>query len=450
VPPTLIAFGVAAVDSRVVISPEFKQSGSYIYLVRHTPLKNFMPDTEALRDNFETIRHKIFSGAISSAYAVGFGGVAEALAKMTFGNNIGAEVEMSEADLFNYNYGSIVIESARELDYPNFELLGRTTDKESLTVNGVEMAIEDLYQTNRQKFTAVYPDCSGVEGKVENATSGKNQSKWEGEAVENPIVYLPVFPGTNCDYDMARAFEREGAKITTSVFCNLSADDVERSTAKMAEMIDECHILAVSGGFSLGDEPDGSGKFIASVLQNEKVKAAVERLQARGGLILGICNGFQALVKSGLLPFGKIGSLTPDSPTLFHNDIHRHISQMVSTRVGSVASPWLEGFEIGELHSIAASHGEGKFVASAELAAQLRANGQIAFQYADAECNATMTSPANPNGSTEAIEGICSPDGRILGKMGHSERYAEGLMKNISGNKDQNLFRNAVNYFRKK
>ncbi len=448
VPPTLIAFGVAAVDSRVVISPEFKKAGSYIYLVRHTPLANYMPDTELLRDNFEYIRHKIFSGAITSAYAVGFGGVAEALAKMTFGNNVGAKVEVDEADLFNYNYGSIVIESSRELDYPHFELLGRTCECESLCVNGVEMAIEELYEANRQRFTAVYPDRSGVEGTVENATSGPNKSRWQGERVEHPVVYLPVFPGTNCDYDMARAFEKEGAQITTSVFCNLTAEDVERSTAKMAQMIDECHVLAISGGFSLGDEPDGSGKFIASVLQNEQVKAAVERLQARGGLILGICNGFQALVKSGLLPFGQIGALTPESPTLFHNDINRHISQIVSTRVGSVASPWLEGFELGELHSVAASHGEGKFVASAELAAQLRANGQIAFQYADAEGNATMTSPANPNGSTEAIEGICSPDGRILGKMGHSERYAEGLMKNISGNKDQNLFRNAVNYFR--
>ena len=268
--------------------------------------------------------------------------------------------------------------------------------------------------------------------------------------MEHPVVSLPVFPGTNCDYDMAKCFAREGAEVRTSVFCNLTAEDVEHSTARMAEEIDGCHILAISGGFSAGDEPDGSGKFIASVLQNEKVKAAIERLLSRGGLVLGICNGFQALVKSGLLPYGKIGSLAPDSPTLFRNDINRHISQIVSTRVASVASPWLEGFELGQLHSVAASHGEGKFVANATLAAQLRAAGQIAFQYVDAEGNATMHSPENPNGSTEAIEGICSPDGRILGKMGHSERWAKGLMKNIAGNKDQNLFRNAVRYFRKK
>ena len=450
VPPTLIAFGVAAVDSRIVISPEFKEAGNYIYLVRHNPLEGYMPNTVELVDNFEIVRHKIFSGAIVSAYAVGFGGIGEALSKMTFGNRVGAEVVINEKELFDWLYGSIVIESNRPLDYPNVELLGRTVEAESLTINGESIIIEELYEANRKHFTEVYADRSGVEGKVENATSGKNTTRYEGEAVENPVVYLPVFPGTNCDYDMAKAFDREGAKVRTSVFCNLTAEDIENSTARMAEEIDGCHILAISGGFSAGDEPDGSGKFIASVLQNDKVKSAIERLLARGGLVLGICNGFQALVKSGLLPYGKIGDLRPDSPTLFRNDINRHISQIVSTRVASVASPWLEGFEIGELHSIAASHGEGKFVANAELAAELRKNGQIAFQYADAEGNATMSSPENPNGSTEAIEGICSPDGRILGKMGHSERWGEGLMKNIAGNKDQNLFRNAVNYFRKK
>ena len=230
-----------------------------------------------------------------------------------------------------------------------------------------------------------------------------------GEAKEHPVVYLPVFPGTNCDYDMAKSFAAEGAEVTTSVFCNLLPEDVEKSTTDMAAHIDACDILAFSGGFSEGDEPDGSGKFIASVIQNEKVKAAIERLQSRGGLILGICNGFQALVKSGLLPFGKIGELSEDSPTLFHNDINRHISQMVTTRVGTVASPWLKGFGEGELHTIAASHGEGKFMASEELAETLHKNGQIAFQYVDAEGNATMDSPANPNGSTQAIEGIISP-----------------------------------------
>ncbi len=448
VPPTLIAFAAGTVDARKVISPEFKEKGNNIYIIRHTPEKDLTPDTAQLILNFENVRKGIESGDIISAWSVSFGGVAEGLAKMSFGNGIGADVKVDEKDLFDFGHGSIIVESKRELNFPNAEFIGKTTGN-NLVINGEEIGIGESFEANRGKFTKVYPDCSGVEGSVENATSSFNTSIWEGEKTEHPVVFLPLFPGTNCDYDMTKAFEREGAEVRSSVFINLTPEDIEKSVEEMARNIDECHILALSGGFSAGDEPDGSGKFIANVLLNDTVKSAIKRLQERGGLILGICNGFQALVKSGLLPYGKIGELTAESPTLFHNDINRHISQIVSTRVGSVASPWLEGFEVGELHSIAASHGEGKFMASPELAAKLRANGQIAFQYADAAGNATMTSPANPNGSTEAIEGIISPDGRILGKMGHSERYADGLMKNIHGNKRQNLFANAVRYFKK-
>lgn len=448
VPPTLIAFAAGTVDARKVISPEFKEKGNNIYIIRHTPEKDLTPDTAQLILNFENVRKGIESEDIISAWSVSFGGVAEGLAKMSFGNGIGADVKVDEKDLFDFGHGSIIVESKRELNFPNAEFIGKTTGN-NLVINGEEIGIGESFEANRGKFTKVYPDCSGVEGSVENATSSFNTSIWEGEKTEHPVVFLPLFPGTNCDYDMTKAFEREGAEVRSSVFINLTPEDIEKSVEEMARNIDECHILALSGGFSAGDEPDGSGKFIANVLLNDTVKSAIKRLQQRGGLILGICNGFQALVKSGLLPYGKIGELTAESPTLFHNDINRHISQIVSTRVGSVASPWLEGFEVGELHSIAASHGEGKFMASPELAAKLRANGQIAFQYADAAGNATMTSPANPNGSTEAIEGIISPDGRILGKMGHSERYADGLMKNIHGNKRQNLFANAVRYFKK-
>lgn len=449
VPPTLIAFGVAPVDSRNVISPEFKTPGNFIYLVRHTPLPSLMPDTEKLKVNYKMLHRLIKEGTIVSGYALGFGGLTETLAKMSFGNRIGADVKVKDTDLFNYGNGTIVVESSEILEIPGFDLIGETISEPELKVNGETISIDEAFNANRSRFISVYPDRTKVSGHVENATSGENTIKYKGERKEHPVVYLPVFPGTNCDYDMTASFEKEGAKVTSSVFINLTPEDIEKSTSDMAAHIDACDILAFSGGFSEGDEPDGSGKFIASVIMNDKVKAAIERLRERGGLILGICNGFQALVKSGLLPFGKIGELTPDSPTLFHNDINRHISQMVSTRVGSVASPWLAGFEIGDLHSVAASHGEGKFVANAELAATLRKNGQIAFQYADSEGNATMDSPANPNGSTEAIEGIISPDGLILGKMAHSERYEDGLMKNISGNKRQNLFANAVAYFRK-
>ncbi len=450
VPPTLIAFGVAPVSAYNVISPEFKEAGNYIYLVRHNPLPSLMPDTEQLKRNYKVLERLINEKTVVSGYALGFGGLTEALAKMSFGNRIGVEAKVKESDLFNYGNGTIVVESKEILHLPDFELIGETTSEEKLRVNDVEISIDEAFEANRKRFTAVYPDRTSVSGKVENAVSGENAVVYKGEAKEHPVVYLPVFPGTNCDYDMTSAFAKEGAEVTTSVFCNLTPEDTEKSVEDMAAHIDACDILAFSGGFSEGDEPDGSGKFIASVIMNEKVKGAIERLHDRGGLILGICNGFQALVKSGLLPFGKIGELTAESPTLFHNDINRHISQIVSTRVGSVASPWLAGFKLGELHSVAASHGEGKFMANAELAATLRKNGQIAFQYADSEGNATMDSPANPNGSTEAIEGIISPDGLILGKMAHSERYSEGLMKNIYGNKSQNLFANAVRYFRKK
>lgn len=409
-----------------------------------------MPDSEKLKTNYKLLQRLIEEGTVVSGYALGFGGLTEAIAKMSFGNRIGVNITAKEDDLFNYGNGSIVVESKDILNLPDFDLIGETVAEPTLTVNGEKISIDEAFEANRVRFTAVYPDRTAVSGKVENATSGSEVAKYKGEPKDNPVVYLPVFPGTNCDYDMAASFAKEGAVVTTSVFCNQTAEDIEKSTSDMAAHIDACDILAFSGGFSEGDEPDGSGKFIASVIMNEKVKAAIERLHARGGLILGICNGFQALVKSGLLPFGKIGELTADSPTLFHNDINRHISQIVNTRVGSVASPWLAGFELGEMHAVAASHGEGKFVANAELAATLRKNGQIAFQYADSEGNATMDSPANPNGSTEAIEGIISPDGLILGKMAHSERYADGLMKNIAGNKSQNLFANAVAYFKAK
>lgn len=448
VPPTLIAFAAGTVDARKVISPEFKKAGNRIYIIRHRPKTDLTPDTGALIANFENIRKGIEAGRIVSAWAVSFGGVAEGMAKMSFGNEIGAEIALDEKELFSFGNGSIIVESEKELSFPNAELIGHTIESAELHINGERISLPEAYEANRIRFTSVYPDRSGVTGDAPDATSGPCTSKWEGEPTGHPVVYLPVFPGTNCDYDMTKAFEREGAEVRSSMFCNLTADDIERSVREMAAHIDNCHILAISGGFSAGDEPDGSGKFIANILLNDTVKEAIKRLQKRGGLILGICNGFQALVKSGLLPFGKIGELNAGSPTLFHNDINRHISQIVSTRVGSVASPWLEGFEIGELHSIAASHGEGKFMASPELARELFDNGQIAFQYADSAGHATMTSPANPNGSTLAIEGIISPDGRILGKMGHSERYGKGLFKNISGNRNQNLFANAVAYFK--
>ena len=408
-----------------------------------------MPDTAQLKDNFGFVSENIERGNILAAWSVGFGGVAEGLAKMAFGNRIGAEVEMDEAELFGYAYGSILVESAVELTHPAAGLLGMTAAEGALTVNGVKMPLDALYKANTEKFAAVYPDKGENHAGVMTSEPAPRTFAYRGEAVEHPLVYIPVFPGTNCDYDTAKAFRKAGAEVEMSVLCNLGGDDILRSIREMKEHIRRAHIFVLSGGFSSGDEPDGSAKFIVNVLNNKDIRDEIHALLDRGGLILGICNGFQALVKSGLLPYGRLGMVTKDSPTLFRNDINRHISQIVSTRVSTLNSPWLAGFGLGDIHSIAVSHGEGKFVVSEELAGELFANGQVAFQYVDPEGRATAEAPYNPNGSSYAIEGLVSRDGQILGKMGHTERYEKNLFKNIAGEKEQSLFRNAVDYFRK-
>ena len=447
VPPMLMAFGITTVDARTVISPEFKSAGNKIYIIRHTPKSNYMPDTDQLKDNFDFVSTKIAQGDILSAWAVGFGGVAEAISKMAFGNKIGAAVECDEQMLYNYSYGSIVVESRRTLNHPSAELIGNTTADEAIFVNGTRLPLEELLEANTTKFATVYAD-KGKQGEATRVSDGKGfVRKYEGEKVDKVKVYIPVFPGTNCDYDTARAFERAGAEVTMTVFKNLTGEDVFASIRERKENIAKCHSMARSGGFSAGDEPDGSGKCVANVLNNKDVADAIHALLDRGGLMLGICNGFQALVKSGLLPYGRLGMVTKQSPTLFRNDINRHISQIVSTRVGTTASPWLSSFEVGDIHSIAVSHGEGKFVVSDQLAEELFRNGQVAFQYVDAENRPTTDSPYNPNGSSFAIEGIIDPSGQILGKMGHTERYERDLMKNIHGEKVQDIFANAVNYF---
>ena len=449
VPPMLMAFGITTVDARQVISPEFKAADNKIYVIRHTPKANYMPSTDELKRNFDFVSDKIMQGDIVSAYAVGFGGVAEAVAKMSFGNRIGAALECDEQMLYNYSYGSIVVESRRTLNFPAAELIGKTSSEEAIFINGTRLPLDELLEANTERYTTVYAD-RGKAGEPTRVSDGKMHMKqYQGEKVDKVKVYLPVFPGTNCDYDTARAFERAGAEVEISVFKNLTPEDVLSSIEEMKEHIGRCHIMALSGGFSAGDEPDGSGKFIANVLNNEVVANAIHSLLDRGGLMLGICNGFQALVKSGLLPYGRLGMTTKESPTLFRNDINRHISQIVSTRVGTVSSPWLQSFEVGDIHSIAVSHGEGKFVVSDAMAEQLFRNGQVAFQYVDGEGRPTTDSPANPNGSSFGIEGIIDPSGQILGKMGHTERYERDLMKNIYGEKVQDIFANAVNYFLK-
>ena len=460
VPPTLISFGITTVDAKNVISPELKWEGNRLWLVKHTPLKNYMPDVEQLKKNWAFVEEQIASGNAVSAWAVGFGGVAEGLCKMSFGNSFGVDVNVPEEDLFNYSYGSIILETEADIKFENAQFLGTVTAgvNDSLRINSKNIPMESLLESAFGRYEKVYPATStpdmkrllpkGMEG-IKPFKAKKIDLKYKGEKIAEPVAYLPVFPGTNCDYDTAKAFRKAGAKVKTSVFRNLTEQDVFDSIDEMKKNIDECQILMFCGGFSAGDEPDGSGKFIANVLNNEKIAAAIEALIARGGLILGICNGFQALVKSGLLPYGHLGTVTKDSPTLFRNDINRHISQIAFTRVASVNSPWLAGMNIGDTYAIPVSHGEGKFVVNEELAKELFENGQVAFQYAEpVDEGVSMHSPYNPNGSYYAIEGIISKNGQILGKMGHSERYENNLFKNIAANLEQPLFENAVKYFR--
>ena len=461
VPPTLAAFGITTVDANDVISPELKSEDNLLYLVRHTPKENLMPDTDRLKRNWSFVNGQILDGNIVSAYAVGLDSVCASICKMSFGNAFGVDIKAPADVLFDCCYGSIVVECEEELDYPDAVYLGKVTsgDDGMLHINGEELDIFGLMELNGAMFNEIYPSTaearhtalvpSGMEN-IRPLKVKKQELRYKGEPVQTPVAYLPVFPGTNCDYDTAKAFRRAGAEVRMTTFCNLGTEDIFRSIEEMKKNISECHIFALCGGFSAGDEPDGSGKFIANVLNNKDIAEEIHKLLDRGGLILGICNGFQALVKSGLLPYGRLGMVTKDSPTLFRNDINRHISQMVTTRVSSTNSPWLSGFRTGDLHTIAVSHGEGKFVVSDDLARELFANGQVAFQYVDPiDEEVTMESPYNPNGSYYAIEGIISRNGQILGKMGHTERYEENLFKNIPDDGlEQPLFDNAVRYFR--
>ena len=440
VPPTLVAFGITTVDARKVLSPEFKKAGNKIYLLKHKPLPDYMPDTDQLMANWSWLRRQAEAGKVVSAWSLSYGGVAEALVKMAMGNGLGVNVNLPESELFSLGYGSLVLEAPGELE--GAQLLGEVT-ADGICINGTTLSLEALEKAYEGRYFGIYPPrvkpaFDEPVPAVKPVAFDAANLVYPGAPVEHPVVCLPVFPGSNCDYDTAKAFRKAGAEVRPFVFRNLTGQDVLRSIDELAARIGESHILAFCGGFSSGDEPDGSGKFIASVIGNAKISAAIAALQKRGGLILGICNGFQALVKSGLLPYGKTGSVTPDSPTLFRNDINRHISLMATTEVASVNSPWLTGLSIGDRHSIAFSHGEGKFVVEESLARELFARGQVAFRYVD-----------NPNGSHYDIEGVLSPDGHILGKMGHTERYEDNLFRNIAGNCQQPLFRNAVNYFRK-
>ena len=449
VPPTLVSFAIAAGSTDRVISPEFKRVGSKVVYLPCQVGEDGLPKLENILQNFEMVESLTLSGKVLSAYTPTYGGLAEALFKMTLGNRIGLALDPSfQGDrLFPTCYGSFVLELAEDLDVGEF--LGRTVADFTLTVQGETFDLLALQEKYEAKLEPVLPyHTPAMEQKVPAFSHEATQRVSPKVGVAKPKVLIPVFPGTNCEYDTARAFQRAGAEAEILVVRNLSAQDISQSVDAMAKAISQSQIVAIPGGFSGGDEPDGSGKFITAFFRNPRIKEAVHTLlKERDGLMCGICNGFQALIKLGLVPYGEIIDTDETCPTLTFNTIGRHQSYLVRTRVASNQSPWLMFSQVGDIHTIAISHGEGRFVASEELVQQLAQNGQIATQYVDLQGNPTMDLRFNPNTSLYAIEGITSPDGRVLGKMGHTERFGDNLYKNVEGNKDQRLFEGAVAYF---
>lgn len=447
VPPTLVSFAVTTEKVQNIISPEFKKVGSYLYVFDYDKDENDLPNFSTIKENFQTIEENIRKKIIISAYALTSGGIFEALVKSSFGNKIGVDVS-TELNLIDYRYGAILVESTQPINSDQATLLGHTTKTQNIVVNGIELSIDEAMLANQSRYADVYPITHHDDRLLDKVESTNQNILFNATKTEVVNVLIPVFPGTNCEYDCEAAFIAEGARVQTIVFNNQNEEEIHKSIHQFAKKIDEAHILMFSGGFSSGDEPDGSGKFIASVLRNEKVHTAIQNFLKKKHLILGICNGFQALVKSGLLPFGDVKPIEEQSPLLFKNSINRHISKFVNTKVSSTNSPWLSSFHTNDIHTIPMSHGEGKFVVNEEMYHELLANNQVAFQYVD-ESNLPSYDPKhNPNGSSYAIEGLVSKDGLILGKMGHSERYQEGLFKNIEGNKKQNIFKNGVDYFK--
>ena len=446
VPPTLVAFGVATVDSRKVLSPEFKTAGENIYYIPGQALSaeiNF----DLIKSNFAQFEALQKAHKVTAASAVKYGGVIESLALASFGNHIGAEVTLPELETtLTAQLGGFVFTSPEEI--AGVEKIGQTKVDFTLTVNGVKLDGHKLDSAFQGKLEEVYPTEFTQAKEMEEVPAIASETVIKAkETIEKPVVYIPVFPGTNSEYDSAKAFEKEGAEVNLVPFVTLNEEAIVKSVETMVDNIGKANILFFAGGFSAADEPDGSAKFIVNILLNEKVRAAVDSFIARGGLIIGICNGFQALVKSGLLPYGNFEDASNTSPTLFYNDANQHVAKMVETRIANTNSPWLSGVKVGDIHAIPVSHGEGKFVVTAEEFAELRDNGQIFSQYVDFDGKPSMDSKYNPNGSVHAIEGITSKNGQIIGKMAHSERYEDGLFQNIPGNKDQQLFASAVKYF---
>ena len=449
VPPTLVSFATAIGKASRVVSTEFKKPESTVVLVRpiidpETGCPNFF----SLKANYKIVENMIEEGMVASACSVGYGGIAEALFKMGLGNRIGFKMraDMTTHQMFEPMYGSIILEMVS--DSPAGMLLGETTKEYTFESCGEKLDMAELQEIWESKLEPVYPYRKAGPA-VEKINGSLTAPAAPKIGVAKPKVIIPVFPGTNCEYDTAKAFARAGADPEILVVRNLTPADVAESCEALVKAIDASQIVMLPGGFSGGDEPDGSAKFIASFFRNPAVTEAVRRLlQQRDGLMLGICNGFQALIKLGLVPYGDIRPITACDPTLTFNTIGRHQSMLVHTRVASTGSPWLSKCEVGEMHTIAISHGEGRFVAPQEVLDTMLRNGQVATQYVDLTGVPTMDQSFNPNGSVMAIEGITSPDGRVFGKMGHSERSGEYLYKNVTGDKYQPIFEGGVDYFK--
>ena len=460
VPPTLISFAVAPVSAAGTVSAEFKKHGSKVVLLHVARNKDMMPDFEQAKINFAAFARAHKQGMVLSAATVRAGGLAASVSRMAFGNRIGFSFahDFSPEELFIPAYGSIVVELKADCDAAElfegaqWRALGKTIEDYSIIIGRETIDLGDVFRHWDKTLTTVFPNScqqAGIMDKQELWKSGKTPAFAVKRGIVKPRVVIPVFPGTNCEIDTRRAFEKAGASVEEVLVCNLTPEMVKQSVARMVEALQQAQILMFPGGFSAGDEPDGSGKFIAAFFANTEVTDAVMNLlKNRDGLALGICNGFQAMLKLGLLPYGEIKKMSEMSPTLSFNTIGRHVARVVRTRISSDLSPWTRFVKPGDIHTIPVSHGEGRFVCSQEELLRLGGNGQIVARYVDHVGNPTFEYPANPNGSFGAVEAICSPDGRILGKMGHSERIGSNILKNIQGVTDQKLFEAGVIYFK--
>ncbi len=446
VPPTLISFACAVGDASHIISPEIKSAGNYLYLAKHNAQSTGVPNYDQLNQVYAEVHQHIKKGTIVSAQTIKEGGLASALFKMMVGNGIGADINYG-LDCFTSQIGSLILESTTKLE--GYELLGKT-EGDSLIINGEKFNTEELLAAWEGTLEPIFPSTTQKsDARVQKSDAGVQKSVDRSQTleVETPRVFIPIFPGTNCEYETEHVFVDTGADVHTALFRNYSEEAIAESISSFVTELNAANILMIPGGFSAGDEPDGSAKYIVSVLKNPEVKEAVHSLIARGGLVLGICNGFQALVKSGLLPYGEIRDLDESSATMTFNSIGRHISQTAQVEVKSAMSPWLAGMQ-GKKYIVPFSHGEGRFYATDDMVKELAANGQIATQYVDFDGNVALDMPYNPNGSVHGIEGITDATGQIYGRMGHPERYRKGLMKNIPEMEFMDIFKNGVVWFK--